>query len=76
MKNRQELKEKIIRELLPNLSVDPYGGYVDAKELSKRTYESVEDYYFKVSANPDNEPKSVSINPDGILIKEDYKEIS
>ncbi|CAI2196221.1 2957_t:CDS:2 [Funneliformis geosporum] len=75
MTNRQELKEKIIRELLPKLSVDPYGGYVDAEELSKKTYDSVEDFYFRVGGNPANEPKSVAIDPERILTKEDYKEI-
>ena len=74
MTSRQELKEKIIKELLPNLSVDPYGGYVNAEELSKHTYDSVEDYYFKIGAN--GEPKPIStIDPNRILIKDDYKEI-
>jgi hypothetical protein len=76
MTNSKELKAKIIKELLPSLSVDPYGGYVRANELSKKTYDSVEDYYFRVGANPDNEPKSVEIDPEQILTRDDYKEIS
>lgn len=75
MVSREELKAKIIKELLPSLSIDPYGGYVNSKELSKKTYDSVEDYYFKVGANPDNEPKSVEIDPERVLTREDYKEI-
>jgi len=70
MTNREELKAKIIKELLPSLSVDPYNSYVKADELSQKTYESVEDYYFG------DHLKSVSIDPEHILTTEDLKEIS
>jgi len=54
MTKSQLLKEKIIKEYLPNFSVDPCGGYVDAKELSEHVYNSVNDYYFRfdASSNP------------------------
>lgn len=69
MTNREELKAKIIKELLPSLSVDPYGGYVDSEELSKKKYDSVEDYCFGDVLEP------VKIDPNHILTTEDYKEI-
>jgi len=70
MTNREELKAKIIKELLPSLSIDPYGGYVNSEELSKKTYDSVEDYCFNSEI-----PKPVSVDPEHILTREDYKEI-
>ena len=72
MTSRQELKEKIIKELLPNLSVDPRGAFVKAEELSKFTYESFEDYYYSGR----NRPSFVKIDPESILTKEDYQEIN
>ena len=75
----QELKNKIIKDLLPNISVDPTGSYVDAKELSKRTYNSLNDYYFRfdpsLNANWQNEPKSVIIDPENVLSEQDNLEI-
>jgi len=68
MTNRQELKEKIIKELLPNLSVDPRGTYVDAKELSKQNYEDYSDYYFRCLP-------AINIDSESVLDKEDYQEI-
>lgn len=77
MTNRQELKEKIIKELLPKLSIDPCGGYVNAEELSKKSYDSVEDYRLRThSANHGGEPKLIEIDPENILTEEDNKEIS
>jgi hypothetical protein len=78
MTNRQELKEKIIRELLPSLSIDPCGNYVDAKELSKRIYDSVENYRSlnSVNSHDNNKINPVIIDSENILTKKDYKEIS
>ena len=78
-KKSQELKNKIIKEILPNLSVDPTGGYIDAKELSNKSYNSLNDYYFRFdsSVNPNwqNEPKPVIIDPENILSQQDNQEI-
>jgi len=68
MTKSQELKEKITKEQLANLSVDPLGSYVDAEELSKNAYKSYEDYYY-------NPLPAVEIDPDGILSEQDHQEI-
>ena len=78
MTNREELKAKIIKELLPNLSLDPCGDYVDAKELSKRIYNSVESYSSinRADNHGGDKIKSITVDPGNILTKEDYKEIN
>jgi hypothetical protein len=68
MTNKQELKDKIIKEQLPYLSIDPLGYYVDSEELNKKTYNSYEEYYY-VALSPEN------IDLDNILSKDDFKEI-
>ena len=69
MTSRQELKEKIVRELLPNLSVDPRGAYVKSDELVNKVYEDFEHCYF------DSLP-IVNIDPKNVLVPEDYQEIT
>src|SRR4051794_3500822 len=78
MTNREELKKKIIKELLPNLSLDPCGDYVDAKELSKRIYNSVENYRSlnRADNHSSDKIKPITVDPKNILTKEDYKEIN
>jgi len=68
MTKSQELKEKIIKENLPNLSVDPLGSYVNSEELVKYTYKSYEDYYY-------NCLPAVEIDPEDILSEQDHQEI-
>lgn len=65
---KSQLKNKIIKEQLPNLSIDPLGYYVDAEELSERTYDSYEEYYYD-SLPPEN------IDPEDILSENDFQEI-
>jgi hypothetical protein len=78
MTNRTELKAKIIKELLPSLSLDPCGDYVNAKELSKRIYNSVENYRLlnRVDNHGGDKIKPITVDPKNILTKEDYKEIN
>jgi len=68
MTKRQELKEKIIKELLPNWSVDPNGSFVSAEELIKKIYNSYNEYYFDKIAD-------VNIDPENILTEQDYQEL-
>ena len=67
MTNREELKKRILRNL-SELSIDPLGAYVDSKKLSTKTYSNYEDYYYSC-------PQIKNIDPQGVLIEQDYQEI-
>ena len=57
-----------MKELLPELSVDPLGYYVNSEQLSKQSYNSYEDYYR-------NRLSVVLIDLEKILSEQDYQDV-
>jgi hypothetical protein len=60
--------EEIIKDILPNLSIDPTGSYVLAKDLYEKKYSSYEDYCY-------NCLEPYDFDPDEELSEGEYQEI-